>query len=451
MSTIMSTSESSHSHSLSSTSKSSISERSPPQANLPTVNDFVLIKPITKGGFGKVYLGAKRKSLDAYNKARAVLRGKLSPHLSPSGTRSIEEEESFLNRTTKNRGSKSQSQSQSQSQDSQSQDSPSKSKSQDSINLTEVTACNETSVNTMCLSTTNTTANGTAKNIIIDESQTTPDFQDPNFDPLLEDENKENLPPPPTMYAIKIMKKEELDQKNMLSSVISERKALALSKSPFTVHLYYSLLSDDLIVLVMEYMIGGDLSALLEIWQVFDYRSTAFYIAEVALALEYLHDRGIIHRDIKPDNMLIGADGHIKLTDFGLAEVSMERDLEEDDLLYLTPKPESREALREGEFGSLSGQKNDCHSQPEHFSKDYQNKFIMPQKLNFDGASSPTNMNHQKPMTLIGGQMTGTANMPNSTFNRQKIEAENQQRMKEELEKDQENASNNRGGFLNLR
>ena len=68
------------------------------------------------------------------------------------------------------------------------------------------------------------------------------------------------------MYAIKIMKKEEMDQKNMLSSVVRERKALALSKSPFTVHLYYSLLSDDLIVLVMEYMVGGDLSALLGIY-----------------------------------------------------------------------------------------------------------------------------------------------------------------------------------------
>jgi serine/threonine protein kinase len=135
------------------------------------------------------------------------------------------------------------------------------------------------------------------------------------------------------------MKKEEMDQKNMLSSVVRERKALALSKSPFTVHLYYSLLSDDLIVLVMEYMVGGDLSALLGIYQVFNESATAFYIAECSLALEYLHSHGIIHRDIKPDNMLIGADGHLKLTDFGLSEVALKRDLQEDDLnLSLTPK-----------------------------------------------------------------------------------------------------------------
>lgn len=221
-----------------------ISTDSDENSKIPTVEDFVLIKPITKGGFGKVYLGAKRKALDEYNTKR-------------------------FNQTDKE----------------------------------------------------NNSPVSFSKTILPEQE----------FD-------KENLPPPPVTFAIKIMKKEELEQKNMLSSVLTERKALALSKSPFTVHLYYSLLSEDLVVLVMEYMIGGDLSALLDQHKVFDYRSAAFYISEAALALEYLHNHGIIHRDIKPDNMLVGANGHIKLTDFGLAEVSLDRNLEPQDLLFPTPQ-----------------------------------------------------------------------------------------------------------------
>ena len=64
----------------------------------------------------------------------------------------------------------------------------------------------------------------------------------------------------------------------------------------------------------MEYLIGGDLSALLQIHSRFSEDWARMYIAEVTLALEYLHQNGITHRDLKPDNMLVTAEGHIKLT-----------------------------------------------------------------------------------------------------------------------------------------
>ncbi|XP_040844029.1 serine/threonine-protein kinase greatwall isoform X2 [Ochotona curzoniae] len=121
--------------------------------------------------------------------------------------------------------------------------------------------------------------------------------------------------------------------KNMTHQVQAERDALALSKSPFIVHLYYSLNSASNVYLVMEYLIGGDVKSLLHIYGYFDEDMAVKYISEVALALDYLHRHGIIHRDLKPDNMLITNEGHIKLTDFGLSKVTLNRDINMMDIL----------------------------------------------------------------------------------------------------------------------
>lgn len=139
------------------------------------------------------------------------------------------------------------------------------------------------------------------------------------------------------MYAIKVMKKTEMVNKNMVSQVVNERNALALTKSPFCVQLYYSLQTASSVYLVMEFMVGGDLKSLLSVYGFFDEVMAAFYVAEVCLALQYLHNHNIIHRDIKPDNMLLSRDGHVKLTDFGLSRVHIHRDLEKSDFENGTP------------------------------------------------------------------------------------------------------------------
>lgn len=78
------------------------------------------------------------------------------------------------------------------------------------------------------------------------------------------------------------------------------------------------------VYLVMEYMIGGDLKSMLAIMGFFDVKAAAFYTAEISSALNFIHKCGVVHRDVKPDNILIDARGHIKLTDFGLSRVNME-------------------------------------------------------------------------------------------------------------------------------
>ncbi|KAJ7357556.1 hypothetical protein OS493_024364 [Desmophyllum pertusum] len=126
-------------------------------------------------------------------------------------------------------------------------------------------------------------------------------------------------------YAIKVVKKTDVVNKNMIEQVVAERDCLAIAKSPYIVNLFYSFQSKDRIFLVMEYLIGGDCKSLLHNLGYFDENMSRIYIAQVVLALEYLHKHGIIHRDLKPDNLLISNEGKIKLTDFGLSRLTLER------------------------------------------------------------------------------------------------------------------------------
>uniref|UniRef100_A0A8C7FMQ1 Serine/threonine-protein kinase greatwall n=1 Tax=Oncorhynchus kisutch TaxID=8019 RepID=A0A8C7FMQ1_ONCKI len=135
------------------------------------------------------------------------------------------------------------------------------------------------------------------------------------------------------LYAIKVVKKADMRDKNMADQMKAERDALALSKSPFVVHLFYCLQSAAKVYLVMEYLIGGDVKSLLHIYGYFDEDMSVKYISEVARALDYLHRHGITHRDLKPDNMLVSNEGHIKLTDFGLSKVKLDRELSLADIM----------------------------------------------------------------------------------------------------------------------
>uniref|UniRef100_A0A6B2L736 non-specific serine/threonine protein kinase n=1 Tax=Arcella intermedia TaxID=1963864 RepID=A0A6B2L736_9EUKA len=125
------------------------------------------------------------------------------------------------------------------------------------------------------------------------------------------------------MYAIKVLRKTDLFLKNQQDTIMTERNAMARTNHPFIVQLYFAFQSKSYLYLVMEYLIGGDLASFLSKRKYLDEPMVQRYIAEVVLALEYLHSVNIIHRDLKPDNLLINFDGHLKMTDFGLSKMGI--------------------------------------------------------------------------------------------------------------------------------
>ncbi|PVG03664.1 kinase-like protein [Serendipita vermifera] len=121
------------------------------------------------------------------------------------------------------------------------------------------------------------------------------------------------------IYAMKTLQKDEMVKRDQLAHVRAERDVLAESNSPWVVQLFYSFQDSAYLYLVMEFLPGGDLMTMLIKYEVFSEDVTRFYMAECCLAIEAVHSLGFIHRDIKPDNILIDRNGHLKLSDFGLS------------------------------------------------------------------------------------------------------------------------------------
>lgn len=124
------------------------------------------------------------------------------------------------------------------------------------------------------------------------------------------------------IFALKSMKKEMMVMKNQVGHVRAEREALAKadSNNKWLTSLYYSFVDDTHLYMVMEYLPGGDLMSLLIKEDTFSESVTKYFMAQAAHAISSVHALGYIHRDIKPDNMLLDAKGHLKLTDLGLCK-----------------------------------------------------------------------------------------------------------------------------------
>jgi len=120
------------------------------------------------------------------------------------------------------------------------------------------------------------------------------------------------------VYAMKVLRKSAMVEKEQVAHVRAERDILVEADHQWVVKMFYSFQDAVNLYLIMEFLPGGDMMTLLIKKDKLSEECTQLYIGETALAIEYIHKLGFIHRDIKPDNLLLDSSGHIKLTDFGL-------------------------------------------------------------------------------------------------------------------------------------
>jgi len=121
-------------------------------------------------------------------------------------------------------------------------------------------------------------------------------------------------------YAMKTLKKSEVVRLKQVEHINSEKQILSSIRHPFIVNLYRSFQDDKYLYMLLEYVIGGEMFSHLRRAGRFSNEVTRFYAAEIVLALEYLHSLNIVYRDLKPENLLIDHQGHIKITDFGFSK-----------------------------------------------------------------------------------------------------------------------------------
>lgn len=129
---------------------------------------------------------------------------------------------------------------------------------------------------------------------------------------------------------MKSIKKNWVIQQKEVIHTLAERDILVrLRGQPFLVNLQQIFQTSSQLFILLDYYPGGDIATQLSVVTSFSEERTRFYAAEIIYGLKILHQHGIVYRDLKPENVLIGKDGHIVLADFGLSKIFSEQDEDE--------------------------------------------------------------------------------------------------------------------------
>ena len=137
---------------------------------------------------------------------------------------------------------------------------------------------------------------------------------------LVSDKKSKNL------YAVKELIKKSILTEVQMKNIKIEREIMIKFDYPFLMKLEYAFENEKKFYFLSKFMIGGELNFHIYKENYFSEQKAKFYAAEILLAINHLHKNKIIYRDLKPENVLIDRDGHIKLTDFGLSKICNNRD-----------------------------------------------------------------------------------------------------------------------------
>jgi len=126
------------------------------------------------------------------------------------------------------------------------------------------------------------------------------------------------------VYAMKVLRKSKVMGRNLVRYAVTERNLLSYIRHPFIVRLHFAFQTPGSLVLVLHYCPNGNIASLIKQCKRLSNAVAVFFLAEVLLAVEYLHDRNVVYRDMKPENVVLDEANHAMLTDFGLSKEGVE-------------------------------------------------------------------------------------------------------------------------------
>jgi len=152
------------------------------------------------------------------------------------------------------------------------------------------------------------------------------------------------------VFAMKVLNKADVAERNEVTHARAENSILRKLNCPFLVHMHYAFQTSDKLFFVMDYVNGGELFFHLQKEGKFSEDRVRFYVAEIVIGLEYLHSMGIIYRDLKPENLLLSAAGHIIMTDFGISKEGLSCTDDRTSTFCGTPEYLAPEVLKQEQY-----------------------------------------------------------------------------------------------------